>query len=225
MAGVVYVLKNEGMDGLLKIGWTNREDSSARMKELYTTGVPFPFECVKAIEVADSDQAKKLEKALHQAFAPHRVNPKREFFRIEEEQVIAILEAWPCADDVTPRAQQEVAEGTVEAEREAITRSKRRRGPNMDFQQLGISPGEQLKFDRQVNPESTKPFVAEVVNNTKVRFRGKEMSLTRATLMALEKPLNTPIRPSPYWTYKGRRLDDLYNEVHMQNDPDDPVPA
>ena len=43
--GYVYILSNEAMSGLYKIGVTSREDLDRRMKELFTTGVPFPFKC------------------------------------------------------------------------------------------------------------------------------------------------------------------------------------
>lgn len=83
--GVVYLLTNPVMPGLVKIGMTAQEDVDKRMKELYTTGVPVPFECAYACCVKKSDCAK-IEKALHAAFAPQRVNANREFFRIQVEQ-------------------------------------------------------------------------------------------------------------------------------------------
>lgn len=43
--GIVYLLTNPMMPGLVKIGMTTQEDIDKRMKELYTTGVPVPFEC------------------------------------------------------------------------------------------------------------------------------------------------------------------------------------
>lgn len=43
--GIVYVLKNPAMPGLVKIGITTRAEVHIRMTELYTTGVPLPFEC------------------------------------------------------------------------------------------------------------------------------------------------------------------------------------
>ena len=43
--GIVYLLTNPVMPGLVKIGMTTQEDIDKRMKELYTTGVPVPFEC------------------------------------------------------------------------------------------------------------------------------------------------------------------------------------
>jgi len=45
---IVYLLTNPAMPGLIKIGRTTRKDIKARMRELYTTGVPLPFECLSA---------------------------------------------------------------------------------------------------------------------------------------------------------------------------------
>ena len=215
MASIVYVLKNEGMPKLLKIGKTDRDNPGQRMNELFTTGVPLPFECVKAIEVADNEQASQLEKALHQAFQPARVHPRREFFEIKENQVFAILDAWPSGTDATPRVKQEVEEGTEEADRNAI-RQVRLRRPPLDFVDLGIPIGAILKF---INPregpgESTESIEAKVVGNKKVLFREEEMSHTMATRRALGEPDNKSIRPAPFWSYNGHMLDDLYEELH-----------
>lgn len=65
--GIVYLLTNPVMPGLVKIGMTTQEDIDKRMKELYTTGVPVPFECKFACKVKKSD-CLKIEKALHKAF-------------------------------------------------------------------------------------------------------------------------------------------------------------
>ena len=60
------------MPGLVKIGMTTQEDIDKRMKELYTTGVPVPFECQFACKVKKGDCAK-IEKTLHMAFTPTSV--------------------------------------------------------------------------------------------------------------------------------------------------------
>ena len=39
-SGIVYVLTNPAMPGLVKIGMTTRDNLDARMKELYGTGSP-----------------------------------------------------------------------------------------------------------------------------------------------------------------------------------------
>ena len=79
---IVYVLTNPAMPGLTKIGKTTQEDIKSRLSQLYTTGVPVPFECIYACQVNDCGA---VESALHLAFGNTRVNPKREFFKIEPE--------------------------------------------------------------------------------------------------------------------------------------------
>lgn len=64
MSGIIYVLTNPAMPGLVKIGMTARDDPRVRMDELYTksAGVPVPFHCVRAVRV---DDERAAEKALH----------------------------------------------------------------------------------------------------------------------------------------------------------------
>ena len=82
--GIVYVLTNPSMEGLVKIGRTTRYNLQNRMSELYSTGVPFPFTCEIAIEVED-DAA--VERALHQVLGKMRVNRQREFFEADPDSL------------------------------------------------------------------------------------------------------------------------------------------
>ena len=61
--GLVYVLTNSGMPGMVKIGMTQRADLEQRMKELYGTGVPVPFECAYACKVR-AEKTKMLEQKI-----------------------------------------------------------------------------------------------------------------------------------------------------------------
>ena len=63
--GIVYVLTNSAMPGLTKIGMTTQEGVTSRLNQLYTTGVPVPFECDYACQVKDCE---KVEAALHSRF-------------------------------------------------------------------------------------------------------------------------------------------------------------
>ena len=58
--GIVYLLTNPVMPGLVKIGMTTQEDIDKRMKELYTTGVPVPFECQFACKVKKGAEGSLL---------------------------------------------------------------------------------------------------------------------------------------------------------------------
>ena len=103
-SGIVYVLTNSAMPGMVKIGKTKRDDVSQRVRELWTTEVPLPFKCVRAVRVPD---VVKAERSLHRAFDPNRRHPRREFFGIEPEQAIALLDLIKLAD-VTPEYQDSI---------------------------------------------------------------------------------------------------------------------
>ena len=200
--GIIYILTNPAMPGIVKIGKTAREIET-RLGELYTTGVPVPFECVFAGIVSDID---KVEKAFHLAFAPYRINPKREFFQIEAEQAIAMLEIM-TTEDVTPAIQKEADEVDIES-KEASRKLKARR-PSYNFLEMGIPIGSKLYFT-----QSSEKSV-EVANERRVSFKGEIISLSAVTKELLN--VNYRIAPGPYWTYQGKVLKDIYNETYEMN--------
>lgn len=201
-AGIIYALRNEAMPGLVKIGRTSR-DVIARMREVYGTGVPLPFECIVAREV---EKAEEVEKALHEAFGPYRINPRREFFQIEERQVQALIGIWP-GRDATPLLAEATA-GSVE-EHEAADEYAARKRPRLNFREMRIAAGAVLKCAE--NDEE-----AEVVNDREVRFRGEEMSLTKASQEALG--LTHVSRPTRFWTHEGQSLQAIYDETYGSRD-------
>ena len=138
--GIVYVLTNPAMPGLVKIGKTSRESIDARLNELYSTGVPVPFECAFAGKVHDE---AKVEKAFHMAFGPYRINSKREFFQIEPEQAIAVLELM-VDEEVTPELQQ--AASKVDRESSEASRKLKARRPVQNFIEMGLKVGDELDF-------------------------------------------------------------------------------
>jgi len=77
--GFIYILENEAMPGLWKIGSSERKNISDRINELYNghSGVPFPFNIVFVGKVKDH---KTVEDCIKKQFKRFRVNPKREFF-------------------------------------------------------------------------------------------------------------------------------------------------
>ena len=53
---------------------------------------------------------------------------------------------------------------------------------------------------------------AIVVNERKVRFREREISLTEAT--RLREDLSYSVAPTGYWLYEGRNLGNIYAETY-----------
>ena len=206
MSVIVYVLTNPAMPGLVKIGKTTRDDLQARMRELYTTGVPLPFDCAIAIEV--ENKGNELEKALHVAFEPHRLNRSREFFTAKSSQVEALLNIWPNARDVTPEIERDLDKDLSSEEKEDVRKYKRRR-PNLNFRVMGIPDGSELVSTNGAHEK------AVVIGEKKVSFRDEEMSLTVATNMVFE--LDYSVNPCPHWTFEGRNLSDIYNETFPES--------
>jgi len=57
--GIVYVLTNSAMPGLVKIGMTNRDSVDARLIVLFDTSVPVPFECEFVCRVENSERIER----------------------------------------------------------------------------------------------------------------------------------------------------------------------
>ncbi len=76
--GKVYILVNPFLEGILKIGKTNRS-SEERASELSGTSVPGRYIVLFDEDYADCDLAEKL---IHQELSEYRVNHKREFFKV-----------------------------------------------------------------------------------------------------------------------------------------------
>jgi hypothetical protein len=203
MPSIVYVLTNPAMPGLVKIGQTSAEEAAVRLAQLYSTGVPFPFNLEYAAKVNNPGE---VENALHRAFAPNRVNPRREFFSIEAEQVIAILKLLHI-DEVTSELQQTPAPSQVTAaEITAGNEYERQRRPKLNFVEMGIPIGSTLLFKDGV----ASALVASP-KKVKVGEDGEELSLTALTqsLLGIERP----VQPSPYWSFNGRSVLDIMTRI------------
>ncbi|MGH9694751.1 MAG: GIY-YIG nuclease family protein, partial [Bryobacteraceae bacterium] len=132
----MYVLTNSAMPGLVKIGYTDQgEDASKRIAQLYTTGVPVPFTIEYVCRVQN---AEEVERALHEAFMPYRVNLRREFFRIEPHQAIAILTLLHV-EDVTVQVAREPND--IDPQSLAAAEQLRSRRPNLNFEEMAIPVG------------------------------------------------------------------------------------
>jgi len=194
--GIVYLLTNECMPGVVKIGMTSREDMGARLRELYTTGVPLPFDCVYACKV---DCFKELEQALHEAFEPQRVNPNREFFRIKPSQAIGILKLFNKGN-VTAEVVKEMENDLAEEDE----KSNPKRRSSINFTEMGLNVGDTLVYVH----DSKQTCV--IKSARKVEYNGEETSLTAVTTKLLGTKWK--VQPTPHWTYNDKSLSDIYNE-------------
>ena len=191
---IVYILTNEAMPGIIKIGKTDTTIEQ-RMRELYKTGVPVPFECFHASVVKN---ASDIEKRLHQAFNKYRVNKNREFFEVSPEDVVIILTMDGVElEDMTPKKDFVETQDDVVAIEKLEQKTKR-----FNFKLYGIPVGTVLEFDRDENK------TCQVVEGNNVLYKEKEQSLSSAALEALkEMGFNWKQAQGPaHWSYKGETL-------------------
>ena len=202
MPEIVYVLTNEAMPGLVKIGLTN-DSVEARLTQLSSyTGVPLAFECYFAAEVKDG---ARIERTLHQLFAEARINPKREFFRLDPEKVVLAISIGEFKEITPGKAQVEPEE------EEALEKVKARR-PRIRLDAIGIKPGDVLSFSRD---ESIQAIVA---TDGKVQYEGELLSPSAAALKALHKlGYQKPTASgSEFWMFGGETLDERRRRLEAE---------
>lgn len=195
--GLIYVLSNEYMPNLIKIGKTSRHNLKKRMTELYSTGVPAPFECLFAYEV-EQERLASVESTLHVAFDDYRVPSGREFFSVEPSKVKAVLQEIGMFHpvDATLEVQQKIDEVVAADE-------KKHKNPNMDFFAMGLHEGQVLVY------KNDPTVTCSVKTNRLVSYQGKVYSLSGLTHQLLGSKY--AVQPSPLWlTEDGTSLYSLY---------------
>ena len=106
MRGWVYVMSHPNMTDMLKVGQSSH-DPSNRATELYTTGLPGPFD----IEyVGLFENYVELERSVHSFLERYRVNNKREFFKVDLHIAVSAIRRCsptpPLYEQVSERAQR-----------------------------------------------------------------------------------------------------------------------
>jgi hypothetical protein len=192
---IIYILTNEAMPGYVKIGKTSTS-LEQRIRELSSsTSVPLAFTCFYACTVKDM---QFVERQLHDAFDNNRINPRREFFRIAPERVVAALKLAEL-EDITPK--KDFVESPED--QHALDEARKRRAV-FRFGLVNIPKGAVLTFTRDENVSCA------VVDDRKVDFGGEVMSLSVAADRALRrigvewKSVQGPL----YWKYDGETLDE-----------------
>ncbi len=199
MAEIVYVLTNEAMPGLVKVGLSN-SDLATRVRQLFTTGVPLPFEVFFACEVRN---AAEVETLLHDAFGDHRVSKSREFFRIAPERVQAALRLAQIRE-------VKVGDEIFETSEDKADVEAQKRRSRFRFSLVGVEIGSILHLAKDTGITCT---TADDTN--KVIFNDVTTSLSNAAFEALAQiGIEWASVSGPWaWTYEGKRLDDMRREL------------
>lgn len=93
-AGYVYVLSNESMPGVVKIG-RSKNGGRVRAKQIYSgaTGVPSPFKMEFELW---AEHCESLEVEVHDLLWQERVSNDREFFKLDVDEAIQAVMRCYC---------------------------------------------------------------------------------------------------------------------------------
>lgn len=202
MNEIIYILINEAMPGYVKIGKTNN-NLEQRVKELSaSTSVPLPFTVFYACKVKD---ANFVEHQLHDAFDNNRINPRREFFQIAPERVVAALKLAEL-EDITPKSDLIDTAEDKEAHRKAVDRRER-----FNFELADIPVGSEIYFGRD---ETKKAKVVNLHHVKSIQFNGEITSLSDSARKILG--YNYGIAGTDYWMYEGETLDERRRRLESE---------
>jgi len=204
MTGLIYILTNPAIPDLVKIGRTQNLEERVRSLSSHS-GVPIPFEVYYSCEVSDPD---KVEKHLHDGFGDHRVNPKREFFRINPERVVSILKLVEIRD-VTPGL-----DFVNDDEEQQTLDKERNRRTNFTFSSVNIPIGSVLHFVRD------EDITVSVVDDKSVDFEGEITSLSQSSIKILVRDFgwtSTQVTGPRYWVYENETLSERRLRLENEN--------
>lgn len=206
--GILYVLTNERMPDLVKIGIVERGSTAADLQKRVTeisgtTGVPLPFEVHYAVRLRDP---RSLERKLSRLFGEERVNPRREFFEVDPEKAVIAIGIGNHEELVTVETGAEDA-----AEQAALEKAKSRR-PRINMMNLGLNAGDELTFTRDDTIKAT------VADGTRIEFEGQTITLSAAAGLVLGRMgrSNTSVAGSQYWAYNGETLEALRHRLEHE---------
>ena len=199
MAGYVYIVENDRMPGIIKIGMTEG-DLKGRIDALFDTGVPVPFTCVYAARLEDP---KFVESKLHDIFGDRRVHPGREFFEVAPTRVIAALRLCPH-EDATP--------SDISGNDDYLM--KPRRSPTR-LSDLNIPIGALLTHIE----DEKETAVVKSLNPDLITYKGEDGRLsplaTKIHLNLYPNANKNTVQGAAYWQYQGKTLWDL--RIEMEN--------
>ncbi|MDR2727529.1 MAG: hypothetical protein LBB56_00220, partial [Chitinispirillales bacterium] len=135
-----------------------------------------------------------------------RINPNREFFKIEPERIIPLLE-YLKIKDTTEVTNQIISESINEEDKKANVNYRTRR-PNFNFREMGINPKEKIIFD-----DENESIEAIVINEKRVEYENEEYTLSKLTAKLLGN-VSYGVTPLSKWKYNGIYLSDYYDEIH-----------
>jgi hypothetical protein len=190
--GFVYVLSNPAMPDCVKVGKTGRT-GEIRADELYTTGVPLPFEVEFRAITSKPDE---VEKAAHRILDSQRPNPKREFFTVPvTEAVAAVRDALKLANGIWPWTLEEDVLRLRHGDRLAVTCRSGELFTLMSYRSLISERPDAFDLWHAPSDGDIVEFMATEDPGHVAGFSSNDPGGDRDPVPCLDRTLNTPNMP------------------------------
>ncbi|WP_302997090.1 GIY-YIG nuclease family protein [Turicimonas muris] len=214
--GFVYILTNPAFrEDWIKIGRSSRR-VDVRSKELDNTAVPLPFQIFATLQTSKYIEVEKLIHSMIDGLTSLRIRTNREFFNIKPEVALGFFHkvAETIDDAVVKQYKDNLPIGNENLMTDKRNKKKGHRRSRFKFSMVGIMPGEWVVF------EPTKKRV-KVVDDSKVRFEGKEYTLSRfaSEFMPKEAQNSSGVyQGTRYFSYRGKNLVELRLGMQEKNE-------
>ena len=210
--GVIYILTNPSFPDYIKIGYAT--DIEKRLKQLNRSEtIPFAFRVYAIYEVDSALTDKELHKLIDSLNPDLRTietfdgkERVKEFFAMSPEDGYALLESIAKISGTSDRLKRMNPEGheVLDEQIAEEVRETARRGP-FRFSEVGIPFGSELTF---VDDESIK---VTVVDDRHIEYNGETTSVS--ALAQRIKGFDHPVQGTLWFKYKGKRLNDIRDEM------------
>ena len=142
-------------DDIVKIGWT-RNEPKMRAKSLYNTSVPCEFNFEFIIKTPFG-QGYNIENKIHNYLKKYRINKKREFFKINKDDLIMILtdelnleityELSNNIEEIVEEKQEEIVDEIVEEKQEDLNEYKVKNEEELVYEKQDENKKNKNKFN------------------------------------------------------------------------------
>ena len=214
--GVIYILTNPSFPDYIKIGYAT--DIEKRLKQLNRSEtIPYAFRVYAIYEVDSELTDKELHKLIDSLNPDLRTietfdgkERVKEFFAMSPEEGYALLESIAKISGTSNRLKRMNPEGheVLDEQIAEEVRDSARRGP-FRFSEAGIPNGAELSF---LEDERIK---AIVVDDRHIEYNGETTSVS--ALAQKIKGFDHPVQGTLWFTYQGKRLVDIRDEIGDKN--------